>query len=66
MWLCPSLVAKGKASCLNTDVYTSTVIMPSVTTLLFWVITQQVVEITITCCIIPQESAVLSYFTAES
>jgi len=42
------------------------VIVSSVTTLLFWVITQQVVEITTTCCKIAQKSRVLSYFTAES
>jgi hypothetical protein len=65
MWLCPSPFANGKAPCLNTDVYTSIVIVSSVTNPLFWVITQQVMEITITCCIIAQKSAVLSYFTAE-
>jgi len=40
--------------------------MSSVITPLFWVIMQQVVEITITCCLIAQKNAVLSYFTAES
>jgi len=57
MWLCPSMFANGKAPCLNTYVYTSIVIVSPVTTPLFWVITQQVVEITITCCIIVQKSS---------
>ena len=66
MWLGSSLFANDKVPCLNTDVYTNIVIVFSVIIQLFWVIMQQVVGITITCCITVQKSAVLSYFIAES